>query len=64
MQVFFKVGRMFGYKGVMLKVVKNKDCVTCDGCYFQDNKDCLNEDLVCVMDFREDKNDVIFQEVK
>jgi len=68
MNIFFKVGRTFGYKGVLLKVVKqDPDKFDCTGCYWENDVDSCGIEtlpLVCCSKDREDGRDIIFKEVK
>ena len=66
MNIFFKVGRTFGYKGVLLKVVKQElGKPDCAGCYWEDEGcDIENFILECCSKDREDGRDVVLKEVK
>jgi hypothetical protein len=63
--IFFKVGRVFGYKGVTLKVskYKNDSPIYCEGCYFRDRENCNDVEVDCLGINRMDELDVIFEKV-
>ena len=64
-----KVGDVFNFNGIKLKVMRTNNRL-CDGCHFEqfDNKcwqiNGIEDTGLCSGRFRSDKNDVIFVRVK
>lgn len=61
-KVELKIGEVFEYEGIKLKVVETED-YSCRGCYFLDLGDkCWQQH--CMRFDRKDKKNVIFQTVE
>ena len=58
-----KVGEIFEYNGVKLKVVREDVPFRCEDCYFQD-LDASCEKISCLWRERRDNENVIFKEIK
>lgn len=61
----YKIGETFDYNGIKLMVTTNSNG-DCNGCYFDKNRECVINDSMgdCLKFFREDRQDVIFKQVK
>lgn len=58
----YALGATFECDGVWLKVIDDSDEQGCDKCYF-DLQGKICKDYPCTHDFREEKNDVRFEEL-